>query len=238
MRRTRTSASVGPLGVAILLATVFGLTSWQPSVGDAPRTVVDLISSMFPVLSAESVVTGSDNVACRNEDVNSGNQVTITLTSVGGRTTGSETRTFDSNSRSVNLIGAPGSTISDTFFSGLAATAGSYNRLDITLSSQMTYQGAVRCVIGGQTRYYYSNGSSSSSPYVTTNLTGARNQSDHRSTTVTVSGGNFQLPLNYTIVDGGSTTLYVAFDVAMAVYDLGSSTYVVFPAASASFAAQ
>lgn len=249
MRRTRTSTSARLLGIAVLVM-IWGLTSSRPPIEDAPPRAVSfraVIPSLFPTLFAQTIISG-----CTNGDVNSGNQITMTVTNAGGRKTNNTLVTFDNNSRSVNLIGATGS-VAGTLLSGLAIQAdwvGAYNRLDITLSSQMTYQGATQCVTGGETRYYYSNGSSTSSPCIIgvanvaspctlvagASVSAALNRSDFAATTVNIGGGAFPLDLNYSITNAG-ITLDVAFDPAIAVYSLGANN-VVFPSVSATFASQ
>jgi len=140
---------------------------------------------------------------------------------------------FSEDDRSVNLLGLPGTTLADRFFEGLEAPAGDYNRLDITRGSQFIYKGAVQCVIGGQTRFYYSNGSSDPpSPFVTTSLAAAAAAAT--STTVTVGGDtDFQLSVNYTIVANQEKVINIAFDPTIAVYDVGGGAYALFPGSNA-----
>lgn len=234
MRRTRTSTSARLLGIVVLVM-IWSLTASRAPVEDASPSVPSFRAVMpllFPTLFAQTIISG-----CTNGDVSSGNQITITLTRIGGRKTDGTLITFSNNPPAVNLFGAVGS-VAGVFLSGVAPQSswpGTYNRLDMTMSSQFTFQGATQCVTGGETRYYYSNGSSTSSPYVTTSLNAARDLV--RSTTVTIGGGDFNLDLNYTITAAGAITLNIAFDPAIAVYTL-SGNNVVFPSVTATFASQ
>lgn len=265
MTRTRTSARGRPIAIAIVLVIGSGLTPSRLPVYDAPPAVVHLsklLPAMFPTLAAAGVVTGSDSAICTNSDVNSGNQITITVTRVAGRTTGGEMRTFDSSTRSVNMLGTAG-TVAGTFFSGLTVTAdklGTYNRIDVTPGNQLTFLGAAMCVIGTHRRFYYSNGTDTLSTCVSRTAGGgctvdssisgsddgssgiktARSQSNYRSTTVTIVSTEGQLAKNYTIADDAATRIDIGFDLGISVYDLGSSLsdsqLVVFPSANSSFA--
>lgn len=236
MTRVRTSARARWCGVVIALGIASGLTSFRDSVPTKHGTLVidfaKLVPSLFPALLAQSIVTGSDGNICTNGDVNSGNQVTITIVRLAGRTTGGTEVVFSEDDRSVNLLGAPGTTLADRFFEDLEVPAGEYDRLDITRGSQFIYTGAVQCVIGGQTRYYHSNGSADPpSPFVTTSLAAAAAAAV--STTVTVGGDtDFQLSVNYTIVSNQTTVINIAFDPTLAVYDVGGA-HAIFPGSNA-----
>jgi len=238
MTRVRTSARARWCGVVIALGIASGLTSSRDSVPTEHGTLVidfaKLLPSLFPALSAQSsIVTGSDGNTCTNGDVNSGNQVTITIERLAGRTTGGTEVVFSEDSRSVNLLGAPGTTLADRFFEGLEVPAGEYDRLNIRRGSQFIYKGAVQCVIGGQTRYYHSNGNPDPpSPFVTTSLAAA--SAAAVSTTVTVGGDtDFPLSVNYTIVENQTTVVNIAFDPTVAVYDVGGGAHAVFPGSNA-----
>lgn len=247
MERTRTSTSARLLGIAVLVLG-WSLTASRAPVEDKPPTLVNpraAIPLLFPTLFAQTIISG-----CTNGDVNSGNQVTVTLTRIGGRKTDGTLITFSNNPPAVNLFGAAGS-VAGSFLSGVAPQSdwpGNYNRLDMTMSSQFTYQGATQCVTGGQTRYYYTNGSSTSSPCIAAvatpctavsspSVSAALSRSDFAATTVNTGGGDFNLDLNYTITAAGSITLNIGFDPAIAVYTLGANN-VVFPSVTATFASQ
>ena len=232
MTRAPSSARARWFGVVVVLGTVFSLVSSPDSIPTGRATFVanfaKLLPLMFPALSAQSIVSG-----CTNSDVASGNQITITLTRLAGVTGGTEVL-FSNEARSVNLLGAPGTTLSDRFFEGLDGLPdGSYSQLNIRVSTEMTYKGAVTCVIGGETRYYYSNGSATPpSPYVTSSLSAAAALA--QSTTVTVSGtSDFPLAVNYTLVTGQPTVVNIAFSPTIAVYDTGGAVYALFPASNA-----
>ena len=232
MTRVRTSARTRWCGIVIALGIASSFTLSRDSVpaerGTLVVDVAKLLPSLFPTLSAQSIVSG-----CTNGDVASGNQITITLDRLRGRTTGGTEVVFSEEDQSVNLLGAPGTTLSDRFFSGLQVPSGTYNRLIINVTSQMTFIGAVTCVISGQTRYYYSNGSATPpSPFVTTSLAAAAAAAV--STTVTVSGtSEFPLDVNYTVAENQATVVNIAFDPTIAVYDVGGGVYAVFPGSTA-----
>lgn len=248
MGRTRTSTAARLLGIAVLVI-VWSLTASRAPVEDASPSVPGVRAVMplvFSTLFAQTQISG-----CSNGDVNTGNQINITITKVRGRRTDNVTFvTFDETSRTVNLIGAVGS-VASVFLNGVPVQStwpGDYNQLLITLASQMTFQGATECVTGGQTRYYYSNGSSTSSPCIAAvanpctavsnpSVSAALARSDFAATTVTLGGGESAMPLNYTITADGSITLNVGFDPSIAVYTLNANN-VVFPAVTVSFASQ
>lgn len=261
MGRTRTSTSARLLGIAVLVI-IWSLTASRAPVEDASPSVPSFRAVMpllFPTLFAQTQIAG-----CSNGDVNTGNQINITITKVRGRRVATppesgEIVQFDplppltETSRTVNLIGAVGS-VAGVFLNGVPVQSswpGDYNQLLITLASQMTYQGAAQCATGGETRYYYSNGSSTSSPCIIgaanagspctvvsgASVSAALNRSDFAATTVTIGGGESAMPLNYTITSNGSITLNVGFDPSIAVYTL-SGNNVVFPAVTVSFASQ
>ena len=246
MRRTRTSTSARLLGIAVLVM-VWGLTASRAPVEDVSPRVASfraVLPSLFPTLSAQTLISG-----CTNGDVATGNQITITVTKVVGRKTAvpvedGELITFDETNRDVNLIGASGS-VAGVLFTGVTVTpdmVGEYNRLDVTLGSQMTYQGATECVTGGETRYYYSDGSSTSSPCIIgvvnpgspctfvedASVSVALSRSDFEATTVTIGGGETPLPLIYSITADG-ITLSITMDPSIGAYTLGPNN-VVFPA--------
>jgi len=237
MTPPRMSANARWFGVVTVLAMASSIaSSWDPAPATRPAVMnlARLLPAMFPALSAQTVVTG-----CTNGNVASGNQITITLTRVAAVTTGGTEVLITDVARSVDLIGAAGSTIADKFFEGLTLAAGSYKQLNITMSRQMSYTGAVTCVIGGQTRYYYTNGSSDPpSPFVTT--TAAAASAAAVLTQVTLGGANtpFELLINFEVLADTDTTVNILFDPVLAVYDTGSSVYAVFPASDATGATQ
>lgn len=235
MRRSRSSMTIRWAAVAAALAIAGAASTIRPAPGVAPPAL-DLsraLGLIFPALSAQTIVSG-----CTNGDVNSGNQVTTTVERFAVEDSQGNETLITNTPRSVDLLGAPGTNVVDRFFENLPIPAGTYTQLNITVSGEMTYIGNVGCVIGGQTRYYYSHGSATPpSPFSLSSATAAASAV---STTVTVEGDtSFELSVTFTVNAGVTTVVNIDFDPTLAVYDVhnNGTTYAIFPAANATGAA-
>jgi hypothetical protein len=227
------------LGIAVLVI-IWSLTASRAPVEDASPSVPSFRAVMpllFPTLFAQTQIAG-----CSNGNVNTGNEINITTTRVRGRRVATpvengELVEFSTANNPINLVGAVGS-VASVFLNNVPIQSswfGDYNQLLVTLSSQMTYKGATQCTdavaTGGETRYYYSDGSTTSSPFVTSSFANANTLKS--STTVSFGGGEFPMPVDYEITLNG-ITMDVKIDPSIAVYSLGVNN-VVFPSVNMTF---
>lgn len=239
MARGRISAQARWFGVITALAIASSVaSSWRPA-PSAPPTILNIAKLLPPIFTvpAAQFVPPSQVAGCSGKAV-AGNQFSITVTNFTAVTTAGEDRVIKDTPSTINFAGNDGDLTPEKFFSNLPLAAGNYKQLKATVSPTLTIKGKVTCasaVWGGETRTYYTDGTTDSDNGDPYSLTEAGANPVAAQLNMGGGGGSAQaatLDINFTVFAGGNTDLNLKIknENAFVLWDLSSITPAVEPA--------